>query len=303
MTDIGHIDPAEATKFDCLAEIENQKLSRNVAAKRIGISATTLSQWLSGKCGGDVAAVEGKVERWLDTQREAERHNLEAAGLDIHRELGVTEEVAAVLAHAQAVGDVVLIAPAPTHHLRRQHPHRLRARPLAAHRAGRRGPALPALRRGARPAHPARPPRLARHRAALGPSLLGHLSAAQRLALPLHPPATLAGRSRTLRPPPLARAAARQRLGRGRGPTAAPARPSRCRSASTPAGTAMPAPPTSPPTPAARWRKRRPTRRPRCGPRWRTISIRRSDAGTEETPVVTPAKAGGQSPRHALTEV
>lgn len=109
MTDVRRLVPADSTKFECLAEMDKQKLSRNVAAKRIGVSSATLSQWLSGKYAGDVAAVEAKVERWLHTQREAERHSLEAAGLDIHRDLGVTDEVVATLAHAQAVGDVVLV--------------------------------------------------------------------------------------------------------------------------------------------------------------------------------------------------
>lgn len=109
MTDIRRIGPTDSTRFECLEAMDRQKLSRNAAAKRIGVSSATLSQWLSDKYSGDVPAVEAKVARWLQTEREAERLGLEAAGLDIHRDLGVTDEVAATLAHAQAVGDVVLI--------------------------------------------------------------------------------------------------------------------------------------------------------------------------------------------------
>lgn len=109
MTEMHLVGSHEPTKVEFLAELDRQGLSRNVVARRIGISATALSQWLAGKYRGDNDAVEAKVARWVRTQREAERHSLEAAGLDKHRELGVTEEVLATLAHAQAAGDVVLI--------------------------------------------------------------------------------------------------------------------------------------------------------------------------------------------------
>ena len=106
MTDL-HV--ASDLKSDCLGEMEKQGLSRNVAARRVGVSPATLGLWLRGEYTGDNKAVEAKIERWLLTQQEAERHNLKAAGLDTHRDLAVTDEVGAVLAHAQAVGDVVLI--------------------------------------------------------------------------------------------------------------------------------------------------------------------------------------------------
>ena len=98
-----------STARELLSVLEVHGLSRNAAARRIGVSPTTLSQWLSGKYPGDAAATEAKVARWLHTMRESERHNLAAAGLDAHRELALTGEVLATLAHAQAVGDVVLV--------------------------------------------------------------------------------------------------------------------------------------------------------------------------------------------------
>ena len=99
----------QTLEFECTAEMERLGLSQAAAAKRMQISATTLSQWLGGKYGGDVPAVEAKVRRWIDTEREAEKRSLASAGLDTHRDLRVTGEVAALLAHAQAVGDIVLI--------------------------------------------------------------------------------------------------------------------------------------------------------------------------------------------------
>jgi len=109
MTDITRIGPASGTVTECLEELEKQGLSRNKAAAQIGVSGATLGLWLRGKYTGDVAEVDAKVSRWLHTRREAERHSLEAAGLDVHRNLAVTEEVGAVLAHAHAAGDIVLV--------------------------------------------------------------------------------------------------------------------------------------------------------------------------------------------------
>ncbi|MDE0034336.1 MAG: AAA family ATPase [Deltaproteobacteria bacterium] len=95
----------------CRAEMDAGGLSIAAAAKEMGrgVSTATLSRWLSGQYDGDVAAVTARVERWLRTREEARRRDLTAAGLDRHVDLGVTEEVAAVLSHAQAAGDVVLI--------------------------------------------------------------------------------------------------------------------------------------------------------------------------------------------------
>ena len=96
---------------ECVAEMDRLGLSRNAAAKRIGpgVSPPTLGLWLRGEYPGDVPAVEEKIRRWIDTEREAAKLSLAAAGLDVHRDLEVTGEVAGLLAHAQALGDIVLI--------------------------------------------------------------------------------------------------------------------------------------------------------------------------------------------------
>ena len=52
-------------------------LTQASAASQIGISDTTLSQWLKRACGGDNEAVAAKVSRWLDAR--AERSRSEAA--------------------------------------------------------------------------------------------------------------------------------------------------------------------------------------------------------------------------------
>ena len=47
-------------------------LTQALAATEIGISDSALSQWLAGKYGGDEAAVEEKVVRWLEARGERE---------------------------------------------------------------------------------------------------------------------------------------------------------------------------------------------------------------------------------------
>ncbi len=101
----------EATVADCRAEMKAAGLSRAQAAHEMGkgVSSTTLSKWLRGIYEGDVPAVTERVALWLRTRAEAAERDMAAAGIDRHVDLGVTEEIEATLAHAQATGDVVLI--------------------------------------------------------------------------------------------------------------------------------------------------------------------------------------------------
>lgn len=75
----------------------------------VGVSDATLSLWLSGTYKGNVARIDRLVERWLTTRRETERRSIDAAGLDEHRDLVLTQEIMAALAHGQANGDIVLV--------------------------------------------------------------------------------------------------------------------------------------------------------------------------------------------------
>ena len=109
--------PVEAgpEHVDLKQKVEDERsayaLSLSQIAREIGpgVSQSTLSDWLSGKYRGDVEAVEMKIARWLGTRRERERRSLQALGIDRHQELGVTDEIAAVLAYAQSLGDIVLV--------------------------------------------------------------------------------------------------------------------------------------------------------------------------------------------------
>ena len=93
----------------CEAEMERLGLTQTKAARRIGVSGTALSQWLRGKYGGDVAAVEAKVQKWLATEHDAETFSLDDAPLGRHVELDVSEEIFAALSCAQATGDIVTV--------------------------------------------------------------------------------------------------------------------------------------------------------------------------------------------------
>ena len=104
-----NVDGIDLVLSECQRALEADGLSRNAAARQIGVSSATLSLWLNGTYKGDNDKIQDKVKRWLKTRREADRLTLAAAGLQLHRDLGVTDEVSSVLAHAHAVGDIVLI--------------------------------------------------------------------------------------------------------------------------------------------------------------------------------------------------
>lgn len=95
----------------CRHEMDAAGLSIAQAAHQMGrgVSNATLSKWLRGVYEGDVAAVTERVVLWLATRSEARSRDMSGAGLDRHVDLGVTEEIAATLNHAQATGDVVLV--------------------------------------------------------------------------------------------------------------------------------------------------------------------------------------------------
>lgn len=102
----------EAAVAACRAEMTAYGINNGRGAREMGagVSTTTLSKWLRGLYQGDVPAVTARVVAWLDTRQDARRLDFAAAGLDRHVDLGVTEEVEAALAHAQAAGDIALVA-------------------------------------------------------------------------------------------------------------------------------------------------------------------------------------------------
>ena len=91
------------------AETADHGLSQKDASKGMGVSITTLNRWLHRDYEGDNPAVTAKAETWLQTRAEARALTLSPARLDVHAVLGLTDSVMAALAHAQAIGDVVLV--------------------------------------------------------------------------------------------------------------------------------------------------------------------------------------------------
>ena len=106
-----HKPEFEKVRAEAREEMDAANLSLSKTAREIGkgVSTTTLSKWLRAMYEGDVSEVTERVKLWIDTRREAARRDMRPAGLDRHVDLGVTEEVEAVLSHAQAARDVVLI--------------------------------------------------------------------------------------------------------------------------------------------------------------------------------------------------
>ena len=105
-------DSYEAAVAACRTEMSAYSLSQSRVAREIGVgvSTSTLGRWLRDVYeGGDMHAVTVRVEAWLETRRQARRLDFAAAGLDRHVDLGLSEEVEAVLAHAQAAGDITLV--------------------------------------------------------------------------------------------------------------------------------------------------------------------------------------------------
>ncbi len=61
--------PSDTLRTRVQMQMESESLSIKAAATASGIAYSTLSAWLNNKYAGDNAAVDAKVERWLDSTR------------------------------------------------------------------------------------------------------------------------------------------------------------------------------------------------------------------------------------------
>jgi DNA transposition AAA+ family ATPase len=86
-------------------------LSQSAAAKQIGVSAATLSQWLGAKYGGDNDAVEASVARWLDARGVAASAP-RPIKIDFQR-TETAERLWAMFTQAQHVPSIVVCAGVP----------------------------------------------------------------------------------------------------------------------------------------------------------------------------------------------
>lgn len=85
----------------------DKRVSQARLAKETGVSATTISQWLSDTYPGDNGAVESKLERWLPIYRRAGTLSMPAAPSYVSTP--TAERVIAALGYAQMAGDIAVI--------------------------------------------------------------------------------------------------------------------------------------------------------------------------------------------------
>ena len=99
----------ERTQRQVRLEIAEAALSQSAAARQIGVSPATLQLWLGNTYKGNIGNVDRKAEAWLTRRSEAAALSTDAAGLDVHRDLVVTDHIVATLTHAQAHGDIAVV--------------------------------------------------------------------------------------------------------------------------------------------------------------------------------------------------
>ena len=104
---VQHIQDPDCDRTELRALLETRGWSLGEAARRIGVSESTVSLWLREVYRGDNARIGRLVRRWLDTERDVSA--LRTAGLDRHADLAVTERIERALRHAQANADCVVI--------------------------------------------------------------------------------------------------------------------------------------------------------------------------------------------------
>ena len=109
MTDVHNLVDHERLVRQARNEIKPGRMSKTAAARQIGVSAATLSLWLSGNYGGNVERIDKKVERWLRYQADSARLDRSSARLDAHCDFDITTEIVGTLANGHVQGDIVLV--------------------------------------------------------------------------------------------------------------------------------------------------------------------------------------------------
>ena len=107
MGEVQQMHDAGRDRAEVRALLDERGWSLTEAARRIGMSDSTVSLWLRGEYSGDNQRVGHLVRRWLDTERDVSA--LRAAGLTRHADLAVTEQVERAARHAHANGDCVVV--------------------------------------------------------------------------------------------------------------------------------------------------------------------------------------------------
>lgn len=89
--------------------IENERgYSQARIAREVGISATTLSQWMSGTYAGDNDGVEAKIGRWVDKLQAARATAIAMPAAPDYVETPSAARVLMALRYAQLAGDIAI---------------------------------------------------------------------------------------------------------------------------------------------------------------------------------------------------
>ena len=103
------VDPHAATKEKCRDAITAAALSQAAAAQEIGVSSAVLSQWLSGKYGGNRDQVAARVEAWLAALEERAAMSARLPEPPGWIKTPSARRIYAALGYAQMAGDIALI--------------------------------------------------------------------------------------------------------------------------------------------------------------------------------------------------
>lgn len=93
----------------CREQMERLGISQNQAARRIGYSSAVLTGWLRGTYGGDVEAVEERVQMWLAAEHALLSSGIAAVPPPRHVMLNVTGSVVQHLAMSHHTGDAMAV--------------------------------------------------------------------------------------------------------------------------------------------------------------------------------------------------
>lgn len=110
------IGPAPAATADTDLRLQVRQLldsdrryTQARVAKEVGVSPTTLSQWLSGTYAGDNVGVEEKIQRWLDQLLHERAAQAAMPATPDYVETPSGQRILAALRYAQVAGDIAVI--------------------------------------------------------------------------------------------------------------------------------------------------------------------------------------------------
>src|SRR5262245_52872778 len=84
----------------------DEGISQNAAAKEAGISAATLSQWLSGSYAGNVGKIAGQLVAWLNRRAASRELSSVMPPMPSWIETPTARRIYQALEYAQLAGDI-----------------------------------------------------------------------------------------------------------------------------------------------------------------------------------------------------